>query len=163
MPFVLDASIAACWAFEDEDHPVAALALERIRTDEARVPSLWWFEVRNTLIVNERRRRLTESDTAAFLRGLARLGVTVDRSPEEADVLTLARRHRLTVYDAAYLELARREGVPLATLDTDLATAARPNRSPCSASRNKTADVGIRRRNSRATGSSALRPARWWS
>lgn len=55
MPFVLDASIAACWAFDDEDHPIAALALDRIRTDQARVPSLWWFEVRNTLIVNERR------------------------------------------------------------------------------------------------------------
>jgi len=125
MLFVLDASIAACWAFEDEDHPVAALALERIRTDEARVPSLWWFEVRNTLIVNERRKRLTEGDTSAFLRGLARLGVTVDRSPKESDVLTLARRHRLTVYDAVYLELALREGVRLATLDTDLAAAAR--------------------------------------
>jgi hypothetical protein len=71
--FVLDASIAACWAFDDEDHPVAALALERVRTDEARVPSLWWFEVRNTLIVSERRGRLTESDTATFLHGLARL------------------------------------------------------------------------------------------
>jgi predicted nucleic acid-binding protein len=130
MPFVLDASIASCWAFEDEDHPVAALALERLRTDAARVPSLWWFELRNTLIVNERRGRLTESDTAAFLRSLARLGVTVDRSPVEADVLTLARRHRLTVYDAAYLELARRDGVPLATLDTALATAALSERHP---------------------------------
>ncbi len=100
MPFVPDTSIAACWAFDDEDHPAAALALERVRTDEARVPSLWWFEVRNMLIVNERRGRLAESDTAAFLRGLARLGVTVDRSPVEADVLALARRHRLTVYDA---------------------------------------------------------------
>ncbi|MGO9007435.1 MAG: type II toxin-antitoxin system VapC family toxin [Beijerinckiaceae bacterium] len=125
MPFVLDASIAACWAFEDEDHPIAARALERIRTDEARVPSLWWFEIRNALIVNERRKRLTENDTAAFLRDLARLGVTVDRSPEEADVLTFARRYNLTVYNAAYLELAQREGVPLATLDADLATAAR--------------------------------------
>src|SRR4029077_18463961 len=125
MPFVLDASIAACWAFEDEDHPVAALALERIRTDEARAPGLWWFEVRNTLIVNERRGRLTENDTAAFLRGLARLGVTVDRSPEEAEVLAPARGHGLSVYDAAYLELARRDGVALATLDGDLETAAR--------------------------------------
>jgi predicted nucleic acid-binding protein len=125
MPFVLDASVTACWAFEDEDHPIAALALERVRTDEARAPGLWWFEVRNTLIVNERRGRLTENDTAAFLRGLARLGVTVDRSPEEAEVLALARRHRLSVYDAAYLELARRDGVALATLDGELATAAR--------------------------------------
>ncbi len=116
MRSVLDASVAACWAFDDEDHPVAALALARVRTDEARVPSLWWFEVRNTLIVSERRGRLTESDTAAFLRGLARLRVTLDRSPKEADVLALARHRGLTVYDAAYLELARREGAPLATM-----------------------------------------------
>ena len=108
-----------------EDHPVAALALGRVRTDEARVPSLWWFEVRNTLIVSERRGRLTESDTATFLHGLARLRVSVDRSPEEADVLALARYRGLRVYDAAYLELARREGAPLATLDAALATAAR--------------------------------------
>ena len=125
MPFVLDASVAACWAFEDEDHPTATLALERIRSDPARVPSLWWFEVRNTLIIHERRGRLAEADTAAFLRGLSRLGVTVDRLPEEAGVMTLARKHRLTVYDASYLELAQRETLPLATLDADLIRAAR--------------------------------------
>ena len=130
MPFVIDASIAACWAFDDEDHPVAALALERIRSDEALVPSLWWFEVRNTLIVNERRGRLTEADVTVFLRGLARLGVTIDRTPDEAAILTLARRHRLTVYEASYLELAQREGVLLATLDTDLVNAARGERLP---------------------------------
>ncbi len=79
MSFVLDASVAACWAFEDEDHPTATLALERSRSDQARVPSLWWFEVRNTLIIHERRGWLAEADTAAFLRGLSRLGVTVDR------------------------------------------------------------------------------------
>ena len=120
MPFVLDASITACWAFEDEDHPTAATALERLRTDEGCAPNLWWFEVRNTLIVNERRKRLTENDTAMFLRGLARLGVTIDRSPEEAGLLALARQHRLTVYDAAYLELALRRNLPLATLDEQL-------------------------------------------
>ena len=125
MPLVLDASIAACWAFDDEDYPVAAQALERIRTDEARVPSLWWFEIRKTLIVNERRGRITEADTTAFLRGLSRLGTVVDRTPDEAVVLALTRRHRLTVYDAACLELAQRYEIPLATLDTDLASAAR--------------------------------------
>ena len=128
MPFVLDASISACWAFEDEDHPDATLALERIRSDEARVPSQWWFEVRNTLIVNERRGRLTDGDTAAFLRGLSRLGITIDRSPDEAAVLTLARRHRLTVYDASELELAQRASIPLAALDSDLARAAHAER-----------------------------------
>jgi predicted nucleic acid-binding protein len=128
MPFVLDASVAACWAFDDEDHPVAALALGRIRTDEARVPGLWWFEVRDTLIVSERRGRLTESDTATFLHGLARFRVSVDRSPGETEVLALARYRGLTGYDAAYLELARREGAPLATLNAALAAAARAER-----------------------------------
>jgi predicted nucleic acid-binding protein len=125
MPFVLDASIVACWAFADEDHAVADLALEQIRNDEAHVPSLWWFEVRNILIVNERRKRLTERDTAEFLRNVGRLRVTLDRSPDERDVLTLARGHRLSVYDASYLELAMREGLSLATLDKGLLAAAR--------------------------------------
>jgi predicted nucleic acid-binding protein len=96
-----------------------------LRSDPARVPSLWWFEVRNTLIIHERRGRLAEADTAAFLRGLSRLGVTVDRLPEEAGVMTLARKHRLIVYDASYLELAQREALPLARLDADLIRAAR--------------------------------------
>ena len=123
MPFVLDASITVCWLFDDEDHPHAAEALDRIRTDHALVPSLWWFEVRNTLLVNERRGRLTESDTLTFLGALRRLAIAVDPALNE-DVLALGRRHRLTVYDAAYLELARRENLPLATLDQRLATAA---------------------------------------
>jgi predicted nucleic acid-binding protein len=125
MPFILDASVTACWAFDDEDHPTAKLALTRLRGDEAVVPALWWFEVRNTLIVNERRGRLADSDTAVFLRTLSRLPITVDRSPDESDVLTLARRYRLTVYDASYLELARRQNAPLASLDKDLLAAAR--------------------------------------
>lgn len=125
MPFVIDASVAACWAFEDEDHPLASAALERVRTDAARAPALLWFELRNVLIVSERRKRITEADTAGFLRSFARLGVEIDRSPAEADVLALARRHGLTVYDAAYLELARRESLTLATLDLSLAKAAK--------------------------------------
>lgn len=124
MPFVVDASVAACWAFDDENHPVAARALERIRTDEAMAPSLWWFEVRNTLIVSERRGRITEADTTTFLRELLRFNVVIDHAPQEAIVLALARRHRLTVYDASYLELAQREASPLATLDDNLQAAA---------------------------------------
>jgi predicted nucleic acid-binding protein len=125
MPFVLDASIAACWAFDDEDHPLAALALSRMRNDEACVPGFWWFEVRNTLIVNERRNRITEKDTEVFLRSISRLGIRMDHAPEEKTVLALARKHRLTVYDASYLELAQREMLALATLDNALAVAAR--------------------------------------
>jgi len=124
MAFVLDASITACWAFEDEDHPDADLAFLRIRTEEAVVPCLWWFEVRNILVVNERRRRIAESGTTAFLLNLARLRVRVDRLADENTVLRLARTYRLSVYDAAYLELAQREGLSVATLDSDLRRAA---------------------------------------
>ena len=116
MPFVADALITLAWAF-DEVHPRAVLARERLRTDEAVVPSLWWFELRNALVIGERRERLTEGDTAIFLRSIGSLAVTVDRVPDETAVLTLARRYRLTVYDAAYLELALRETLPPATLD----------------------------------------------
>jgi predicted nucleic acid-binding protein len=124
MAFVLDASATACWAFDDEDYPDASAAFDRMRAEEGVIPSLWWFEVRNILIVNERRRRITESETGAFLLKLSRLRLREDRSPNENEVLRLARAHRLSVYDAAYLELALREGLPLATLDADLRRAA---------------------------------------
>ena len=120
MPFVLDASVTLCWAFADEEHPIATAALDRIRRDQAQVPSLWWFEVRNSLLMNERRGRLTEAETASFLRNLGQLSINVDRVPTDAGLLILTRQHRLTVYDAAYLELAQREGLTLATLDTAL-------------------------------------------
>jgi len=130
MSFVIDASVAACWAFEDEDHPVAARALQLIRTEKARVPGLWWFELRNTLIVNERRQRIAERAVSEFLRRLSSLDIAVDAAPGESHMLELARRHRLTVYDAAYLELARREAIALATLDHKLADAATAEQVP---------------------------------
>ena len=83
MSFVLDASVAVAWAFADKDHPVATAALALIRNDEGCVPSLWWFEVRNVLIVNERRGWLREADTALFLRNLTRLPIVVDRAPRK--------------------------------------------------------------------------------
>jgi len=89
MPFVLDASIAVAWAFDDEDYPTAVLALERIRRDEAHVPSLRWYEVRNALIVNERWRRLTEAGSALFLRTLARFDIAINRLPDEPRVLAI--------------------------------------------------------------------------
>jgi predicted nucleic acid-binding protein len=124
MPFVLDASTIIDWAL-DEGHPTAGAARERLRTDTALSPTLLWFEVRNGLIIAERRGRATENYSAAFLRKLEQFPVTVDTTPNQAEVMALARRHRLTVYDAAYLELAQREGLPLATLDRALADAAR--------------------------------------
>ena len=123
MSFVVDASVAIAWAF-NERHATAAHTRARIRTEAAIVPALWWYELRNVLVLGERRGRLTERETTRFLRDISRLAITMDASPDESRVLALARRHRLTVYDAVYLELAAREALPLATLDTELAAAA---------------------------------------
>jgi predicted nucleic acid-binding protein len=81
------------------------------------------FELRNALVVIERRGQITTADRASG--NVERLAITIDNTPDESGVLTLARRHRLTVYDAAYLKLASRNALPLATLDAMLATAAR--------------------------------------
>src|SRR5262245_62503690 len=108
MAFVIDASVVVAWAFKEE-HAIAEHALARIRAEQAIVPTLWWYEVRNVLVLGERQGRLTERETDRFLRDTARLAITVDSSPDEIQVLALARRYRLTVYDAAYLELAFRK------------------------------------------------------
>jgi predicted nucleic acid-binding protein len=89
------------------------------------VPILWWFEVRNVLVINERRGRIDPPSSSAFLTDLEGLPIHFDRQPNGERVLALARTHRLTVYDAAYLELALRVDAPLATLDGQLARAAR--------------------------------------
>jgi predicted nucleic acid-binding protein len=124
MPFVVDASVAASWLLPDEGHPTATAAYSRLRTDRALVPSLWWFEIRNIFVMSERRGRLDSEKTRKALSLLESLPIQQDIEPDEAVVLRLARQHRLTVYDAAYLELAQRENVALATLDAELARAA---------------------------------------
>ncbi|WP_428489193.1 type II toxin-antitoxin system VapC family toxin [Rhodopila sp.] len=125
MLFVLDASVAAVWGLEDEDDTIADLAWARMGSGGAVTPAIWWFEVRNVLLINERRGRISERDGAIFLRALERMNVEVDHAPAGDSVLSLARRHRLTVYDSAYLELALRRDLPLATLDKQLAAAAK--------------------------------------
>jgi predicted nucleic acid-binding protein len=102
----------------------------RSSADEAVVPAVWWFEVRNLLLTGERVGRMHPAGTAEFLADLERLSIRIDRAPVSDAVLALARGHRLTIYDAAYLELARRIGVPLATLDQQLAHAARAAQVP---------------------------------
>lgn len=120
----MDASTATARALNESDR-LAALARERLSDNHALVPTLWWFELRHALVVNERRGWITEQQSGRFLRAIGRLAIMVDSTPDESAVLGLARRHRLTVYDAAYLELALRTALPLATLDAALATAAR--------------------------------------
>ena len=125
MPIVLDVSVAVAWCLQDEESEAADRALDRLARDEAVVPALWWFELRNALVVNERRGRLEETDSVAFLREMDRLPIRFEERPGSSDlVLALARRHGLTVYDASYLEAGLRHGVPVATLDRKLAAAA---------------------------------------
>lgn len=89
------------------------------------VPALWWFEVRNGLIVNERRGRNSAQLTDDYLRELTETAVTIDAPPDSDALVALARKHQLTVYDASYLELAMRLRLALATLDAELIRAAR--------------------------------------
>jgi predicted nucleic acid-binding protein len=122
--FVLDASVVASWCFPDEVHPRAEAALRRIAVEPGVAPVLLWFELRNVLLIGERRNRVTPAQTARFLRHVADLPIEVDHGADENAVLGLARTHLLTVYDAVYLELARRRGLSLATLDQALIKAA---------------------------------------
>jgi predicted nucleic acid-binding protein len=130
MPFVVDASVTASWLLPDEQFSVADEAYARLATDHALVPSLWWFEMRNLFVMNERRGRIDSEKTRRALELLAELPIRVDNGVLEASLLHLARRHQLTVYDSAYLELAQRTSAPLATLDTALANAARQELVP---------------------------------
>ncbi|HTW61272.1 MAG TPA: type II toxin-antitoxin system VapC family toxin [Terracidiphilus sp.] len=124
MPFVLDASIAAAWALADESSPFAEQAESRLAADSAIVPHIWWYEVRNILVVNERRRRITADESAAFLRILSAYPILIEPDGDEAEIFRIARSWRLSFYDAAYLALALRERLPLATLDRNLQAAA---------------------------------------
>jgi predicted nucleic acid-binding protein len=125
MPVVPDVSAILGQALDDEDATFAEAVIAAIGRDEAIVPTLFWYEIRNVLVMAERRKRIAATRTTAFLSDLALLPFSVDDLPREATVLDLARRRSLTVYDATYLELAQRVGAPLATLDHALMAAAK--------------------------------------
>jgi predicted nucleic acid-binding protein len=122
---VIDASVTLGWYFPDETNPTAEAARRHFDTASASVPGLWWFEIRNALVVGERRGRIDATQTAEILAQLDALPIHFDRKPDSGAILALARAHGLTFYDAAYLELARRLDAPLATVDRELARAAR--------------------------------------
>jgi len=125
MAFVLDASVAGVWMFQDELNPQADIALDLLREEPAIVPAIWWFEVRNMLALGERRGRISGAGRIEFLAFLKRLPIDAAPLSHDDDILELAHRHRLTFYDASYCELARREDLRLAMLDSQLAQAAR--------------------------------------
>lgn len=125
---VVDASIALTWCFEDEVTVQTEAIATRVDTEGAIVPALWRLEVVNALLIAERRGRIVSSDMRQRLALLAKLPIMVDAETDEHawnDTLMLAAAAGLTAYDAAYLELAMRQGGELATLDRELARAAR--------------------------------------
>jgi predicted nucleic acid-binding protein len=124
LSFVVDASILAAWFLNEKSDPRVEAAFDTVTRVETRAPIILYYELRNALLVSERRNRITEAMSAAFLRDLALLPIRLELPAEDASLMTLARVRKLTVYDAAYLELAKREALPLATLDRALEKAA---------------------------------------
>jgi predicted nucleic acid-binding protein len=127
-PAVLDASVALSWCFKDEASEQTDAMLDHVRVFGALVPGLWFLEVGNVLLQAERRGRIAPADVFVRLELISTLPIAVDQMSVAAawdEVLALARAHRLTTYDASYLELAMRRGLKLFTRDAALAAAAR--------------------------------------
>jgi len=132
--FVVDASMAFAWVLPNQASSEAEALLERIEAGaEAIVPSLWFLEVANGLLVAQRRKRVTAPERMLALKRLSTLALTVDED-NARDVFgrtsTLAEQFGLSVYDAAYLELALRRNLPLGTRDRALRSAARRSGIP---------------------------------
>lgn len=127
--FVLDCSVAISWCMPDETNDRAEAILDLIAEgSEAVVPSIWWLEIVNVLLVAERRRRVTQDNADEALARLRTLSLIIDINTAQESIdstLELARRYNLAAYDAAYLKLAMREELLLATIDNRLAEAAR--------------------------------------
>jgi predicted nucleic acid-binding protein len=125
---VLDASVTLSWCFPDEQTPASMNVLDMLKAgDQALVPAFWCSEVLNSLLVGERKGRISADQTRAFLNDLSALRPTLDDASMERvfkDVQALCRQYTLTSYDALYLELAMRSGSPLATLDKNQRDAA---------------------------------------
>lgn len=123
--FVIDASVATAWCFEDEVTDDTEAVLDRLRSEQAIVPAIWPLEVANVLLVAERRGRISEAQINRFIRLLGQLPIKLDDAGSDlAGVVATGRAHGLNSYDASYLLLAERAGLPLATLDARLGGAA---------------------------------------
>ena len=126
--FVLDCSVTMAWCFDDEATDYTNGVRDSLADVRAIVPALWPVEVANATIVGERRKRLDEARSSRFLSLLKSLPIVIDGETAArawTDTMHLARAHNLSVYDATYLELAIRRGLPLACLDGKLNAAAK--------------------------------------
>lgn len=131
--FVIDNSVVMAWCFEDEASEYADATLDALENGEAVVPAIWPLELGNVLLVVERKRRLGKADVVRFLELVNSLPLSVEQeSPQRmlTDIIALAREFRLSTYDASYLDLAMRLGLPIATQDKLLIKAARKCRVP---------------------------------
>ena len=118
---VIDSSVAAAWCFSDERTDYTNAILRAISTPlEAVAPRLWAYEVRNCVLTGLRRKRITHADAQDFFESLKGLPIRLADPVSYDGVFSLADRHGLSAYDAAYLDLALREGLPLASLDNAL-------------------------------------------
>lgn len=127
MSLVIDASLTVSWYFEDETTPATEAILDRVSEAGATVPTLWRLEVANALQSAIRRQRITAPYRDQSLAELTQMPITIDAGTNVyawTTTLRLAERFALTVYDSAYLELAQRRSLPLATLDAELREAA---------------------------------------
>jgi predicted nucleic acid-binding protein len=126
--FVLDCSITMAWCFEDESNDYTNAILENLKHTTAIVPTIWPLEVANVLLFSKKNKRLTEVQSVNFIDALSALPIIIDQSTSSRamhSILILAGPSNLTIYDAAYLELAIREQLPLITLDKELIKAAK--------------------------------------
>ncbi|MCL2781493.1 MAG: type II toxin-antitoxin system VapC family toxin [Actinomycetia bacterium] len=122
---VVDASMALAWCFEDEATDDTDRVLARVRQEGGTAPVLWRYEVGNALLSARRRDRVTDAQLQRLTTLLAALPVALDLDvPSATDLISAAQRHELTAYDVAYLLVAQRQGLPLATMDKQLAVAA---------------------------------------
>lgn len=125
--FVIDASVAMAWCFLEEATPATSELLDRMEAETAAVPAWWFLEVTNVLALAERKGRITAAQVAGFLALVEDFALEVDDQALArafTHILPLCRSHGLTSYDAAYLDLAMRRGLPLASLDEQLRAAA---------------------------------------
>jgi predicted nucleic acid-binding protein len=131
--FVIDTSVVMTWCFEDESNPYSDAILDSFETCSAVVPAIWPLEICNVLLVAERKKRIGEADSIRFLSLLANLPIIVEQeSPERMvkEIFAMARAHNLSSYDASYLDLAMRKGLPIATFDKKLMYAAKQGNVP---------------------------------
>ena len=131
--FVIDNSVVMAWCFEDETSQYTEAILDSLEVLTAFVPSIWPLEVGNVLLVAEREKRLSEAGSTRFIALLNELPITIVQEPPERmlkEILALAREHQLSSYNASYLDLAMRKGLPIATLDNALIAAAKKIQVP---------------------------------